>query len=126
MPHVILRSSRRGAHRMLTLLRDVQPDQGQAAIGMQCYGALQTLAGQWTIKPLAFVRGGSSFSLCRVWKSWELPNIAGIMLDDHRRLCVRCNSLYAIDGGDGLRAIGVEDRHSVVLIVLMKMREISA
>src|SRR6516162_3727680 len=48
----------------------------------------------------------------------ELADVAGVVLDDHGGVEVLCDLLHPLDRGDGLRAIGVEVRHALEVVVL--------
>src|SRR5262245_47073832 len=56
----------------------------------------------------------------------QLPDVAHVVLDDHGRLQVRGELLHAIERRDGLRAVVVEPRHAVALVVLAEMHEVAA
>ena len=72
-------------------------------------------AARWLIRPTAPL-------LRRRRKRRQLADVARVVLDDDGRLAVGRDLLQAIDRGQGLRAVGVEPRHAVAVVVLAEVR----
>src|SRR5262249_54978281 len=51
----------------------------------------------------------------------ELADVAGVVLDDYGGVEVLCDLLRPLDRGDGLRAIGIEVRYALEVVVLGEM-----
>src|SRR5258705_9837179 len=63
--------------------------------------------------------------LCRGGKRRELAHVARVVLDDDRGLQVGGDLLDAVERGDRLRAVEVEGRHAVRLVVLVEVRRVA-
>src|SRR5437773_1873669 len=59
-------------------------------------------------------------------KSRQLADVAQVVLDDHGRAEVRGDLLHPLDRGARLRAVVIESRHAVRLVVLVEVRGVAA
>src|SRR5581483_7931911 len=84
-------------------------------------GLRPSLTTQPRRTPVMQARAAYRALVCRSRELRQLVDVAGVVLDDQRRLEALHQSLDAIDRRQRLGAVVVEPRHAVALIVLTEV-----